>query len=84
MEKLKSIKNVTVGTWARLLMLTAALVITAMRLLGITVIPIENETYENLITAAVMVISSAISYWKNNSFTEEAQIADKLMKNLKE
>lgn len=82
MEILKNLKNVSAGTWTRLAVLIFALITTALKLFGITVLPLENEGIENFLTVAIMVSSALLSYWKNNSFTEAAQIADKLMKNL--
>ena len=42
----------------------------------------ETEMFEGL-SALLTVITTAWSWWKNNSFTEEAQAADEAMKELK-
>jgi len=43
----------------------------------------EEELYEG-ISAMVTAICALITWWKNNSFTKEARLADQYLKTLKE
>ncbi len=82
-EIVKNLKNVEPGTWLRLVMLLAALVSMSLKVFGVSAPVPEREVPERVLTVAVTVICSLCSYWKNNSFTEAAQIADKLMESIK-
>ena len=42
----------------------------------------EEELYEG-VSAGVTALSALISWWKNNSFTKEARLADQYLKKLK-
>lgn len=43
---------------------------------GHSVIPIGNETVNQLVTAGVTIVTAIVNWWYNNSFTEEAIAAD--------
>ena len=43
---------------------------------GHSVIPIDNETVNKLVTAGVTIVTAIVNWWYNNSFTEEAIAAD--------
>lgn len=43
----------------------------------------EDEIYEG-VSAVATVIAALWAWWKNNSVTEEAQVADEYMRELKE
>lgn len=43
---------------------------------GHSVIPIDNETVNQLVTAGVTIVTAIVNWWYNNSFTEEAIAAD--------
>jgi len=43
----------------------------------------EDEIYEG-VSAVFTVIAALWAWWKNNSVTEEAQVADEYMRELKE
>lgn len=82
-EIAKNLKNVEPGAWLRLIMLAAALISMGLKVFGVSAPLPEREVFERVLTVAVTVICSLYSYWKNNSFTEAAQIADKLMESIK-
>ncbi len=42
----------------------------------------EEELYEG-VSAGITALSALISWWKNNSITREAQLADEYLKKLK-
>ena len=70
-------------TIARTAVLFTALLNEILTLFGINPLPFsDNAVYE----AVSLVVTAAVSlraWWKNNSFTEEALEADKLLKKMK-
>ena len=88
MEKIKRLfeclKRVKVSTWIRLVVLAVAVINAAMRMCGCDTIPLGNETAEDVASVIVLVIGTLNAYWKNNSFTEAALVADELLQTIKE
>ena len=77
------IKNVKADTWARLIVLVVALANQVLAIFGKGQIAIaENDIYQ-LCSIVATVISAFVAMWKNNSFTQEAQVADDIMRDLK-
>lgn len=70
------------GTVAR----TAVLLLTLINLLlsafGKSPLPIENEQLEQLITNVSAIVAALVSWWYNNSYTQEALAADSYRENL--
>ena len=73
--------KITAGTIARTIILALALVNQILAACGISVIPIEDETINTIVSTAFTVITAVIAWWKNNSFTQKAIAADMYMKN---
>ena len=74
-----NIGNVKVGTWVRGILLIISFVNMALSAAGKAPIPADyNERYSigRVIFSGLVGISA---YWKNNSFTEAAQTADKFL-----
>lgn len=76
--------NISTGTIIRTICLALALVNQLLSAAGHAVLPIEDEQIEALITTGVTVVSAVIAWWKNNSFTKPAILADAYMKRIKE
>lgn len=72
-------KGVSVQTWARTLVLILALVSQLCVILGKRTEAIDVDQWQEYVTYALTVISSIWAWWKNNSFTDKAQNADKLL-----
>lgn len=68
--------KITVGTIVRTVILAVALINQILVASGHSVIPIQNEEWEALITTGATVITALIAWWKNNSFTAAARIGD--------
>ena len=69
-------KGVTVQTWVRTLVLVLALVNQALVMLGISKNEISFDSWASIGTYILTVVTSIWSWWKNNSFTADAQDAD--------
>lgn len=76
--------NISSGTIARTVILVLALINQILSMLGYKIIPIENETINDIVTLAFTVCSSIAAWWKNNSFTSAAIQADNYKNSLKE
>ncbi len=75
--------NITAGTIARTAVLLLALTNQMLSAMGKSPLPIESTTVEQLVTAGITTIAALIAWWKNNSFTKEAIMADKEYDRLK-
>lgn len=79
---MKNLKNVSAGTWVRLVLLVAVLINNALTVFGINPVVTEGIAGEAAVTVTT-VLAALTAYWKNNSFTEAAIIADEVMEELK-
>ena len=73
----------TNGTIARTIILALALLNSILGQFGCDIIKIPDETVNSLVDAVFLIVAAISAWWKNNSFTYEAQIADEYMKDLK-
>ena len=73
--------NITKGTLIRTILLVLALINQILAVFGKSPIPIDDDTVTSLISTVWTVIASLIAWWKNNSFTDKAIKADKVLKN---
>lgn len=72
--------KISAGTIARTIILVLALVNQCLSMAGIQIIPIADEDINTLVTTLWTVCASLVAWWKNNSFTQKAIEADKVMK----
>ncbi len=77
------LKRVKPSTWARLFVLVIAVVNAAMQIFDVDVMSFGNETAEKAASVAVLLVTVATAYWKNNSFTEAAQAADEILQTIR-
>ena len=71
-----NLKGVSPATWARLAALILALCNQVLAIFGKEALPIYEETLTQIITVALTLCTSLVAWWKNNSFTAQAQAAD--------
>lgn len=82
--KLKDIvKNVKPSTIVRLIVLIISLVNLVLSIFGTYQIPGLTDSQQESLAVIITVIVSAISYWYNNSWSENATAADKVLGLLK-
>lgn len=72
--------NATASTIARTIALALALINQILSASGHSIIPIEDETVEALVSTAFTVVTALAAWWKNNSFTKAAIQGDAAMK----
>lgn len=68
--------RISAATIARTACLALALANQLLSAAGHSVLPIESEELEQLVTAGITAAAALVSWWKNNSFTPEAIEAD--------
>lgn len=78
MKKL-NLKGVTAQTWARTIVLLLALISQLCVILGKSSKAIDVDQWQEYVTYALTVIGSVWAWWKNNSFTKNAQTADNIL-----
>ena len=72
--------QITSGTIARTVILILALVNQVLTATGHSIINISDENINTLISTGFTIISAIIAWWKNNSFTQAAIMADEVMR----
>lgn len=77
------ITNVKKGTVVRTIMAAAVIVNYVLKATGHNVITIDETEVGSIVETAITVITFIIVYWKNNSWTTAAQLADKKLQELK-
>lgn len=74
-----NLKGVTAQTWARTIVLLLALISQLCVILGKSSKAIDVDQWQEYVTYALTVIGSVWAWWKNNSFTKNAQTADNIL-----
>ena len=69
--------KVEAGTIVRTICLVLALINQVLVMSGHSVLPIQDETVEIIVTNVATLITALVAWWKNNSFTQKAIEADK-------
>lgn len=75
--------TVKLGTIIRTVCLVLALVNQGLTIAGYSVLPITDEQVSELLTLGFTVVTSVWAWWKNNSFTQAAIVADEIMHDIK-
>ena len=76
--------NVTAGTIARTIVLLLALANQVLAMCGKQVLNISDDDIYQVVSIVFTIGASAVAWWKNNSFSQTASKADKVMAELKE
>ena len=71
------------GTIVRTAVLIFALLNQILTIAGVNPLPFTNEEFEAGFSMVLTVIAALWSWWKNNSFTQNAIEADKYLEELK-
>lgn len=76
----EEVGKVSAATIARMIITALLLVNMFLSALGYQPIDIADDTIYTVVSGIAAIISAAVSFWKNNSFTKAARKADKIMK----
>lgn len=76
-------RNISAGTIARTICLFVALLNQIFVIFSISPIPIEDETWEILVSTIATIITALVAWWKNNSFSKNAIEADEKLAKLR-
>ena len=71
-------------TLIRTIVLVIALLNSVLTLCNVNPLPFSDEQVYEGVSAVISVVATIWAWWKNNSFTKEAVIADEYKKSLKE
>lgn len=71
--------KISAGTVARTIVLLLALVNQVLSMMGIPVLPIEDEAINTVVSTLWTIIAAVVAWWKNNSFTTAALEADQVL-----
>ena len=74
-----NLKGVSVQTWARTIVLFIALINQILVLIGKKTGTLDIDTWQEYVSYALTALGSVWAWWQNNSFTHEAQQADKFL-----
>lgn len=74
--------KVSSATIIRTVCLALALINQILSATGHAVIPISNAEIEQLVSTGLTVAAAVVSWWENNSFTQEAIQADEMLDRL--
>ena len=73
-------KKIEKGTIIRTVILAMALINQALTISGKNPLPFSDAEVENVVAVLITIGTSLWSWWKNNSFTQEAIEADEALK----
>ena len=76
-------KKVKVETIVRTIVLAVTLLNQVLTMLGKNPLPFAEEELYAMLTSAATIAATIWAWWKNNSFTSEAIMADEYMHELK-
>ncbi len=76
--------KVTAATVIRTCVLLLALVNQVLAAIGKSPLPFDSEELTQAISTAITAVASCVAWWKNNSFTKAALVADDVMQVLKQ
>lgn len=71
-----NLKGVSAQTWARTIALLLALISQLLVIIGKKSEAIDIEQWQEYASYIVTIVCSVMAWWKNNSFTKNAQVAD--------
>jgi SPP1 family holin len=74
-----NLQGISSGTWIRTIVLILALINQALIMFGKSTKQIDVDEWVKYATYGLTTVSALWAWWKNNSFTDKAQDADKIL-----
>lgn len=75
--------NIKLDTIIRTVCLVLALANQTLMMTGHNILPISDEQVAEALTLGFTIVTSLWAWWKNNSFTKAARVADEFMHDIK-
>ena len=75
--------KISKGTLIRTIILALALINQVLAMFGISPLNIADDDISTVISTAWTIVAAIIAWWKNNSFSDAAIMADEFMNKLK-
>lgn len=72
--------NISAGTIARTICLVLAIINQVLLIFGKRAIEFVDEDIYQIVSTIFMIVTAVVAWWKNNSFTKAARLADAIMK----
>ncbi|MDO4614639.1 MAG: phage holin [Lachnospiraceae bacterium] len=72
-------EKISAGTIARTVLVFLALINQGLTIAGKSPIPVDDEAVTQFISYAFTAVTAVVAWWKNNSFTQKAIEADKVL-----
>ncbi len=79
-----NLKDVSKDTWARTIFLFLSLANQLLAVFGKDTLEFTEDEIYQWVSILATIISTVMAWWKNNSFSQTAQAADVVLKNLNE
>lgn len=79
-----NLKDVSKDTWARTIFLFLSLANQLLAVFGKDTLEFTEDEIYQAVSILATIISTVMAWWKNNSFSQTAQAADVVLKNLNE
>lgn len=76
-------KEIKTDTIVRTILLALAIINQILAILGKDKLPFTDDQVYQIVSLIATIVTSVVAWWKNNSFTQAALIADEEMKKLK-
>jgi len=80
MNKKINLSEVDVSTWIRTVLMIISFINLGLQMMGKSILPFTDEEISESVSFIFAMITSVITWWKNNSFTDLAQKADRVLK----
>lgn len=71
--------SISAGAIARAVVLGLALINQGLVIAGYSPIPIEDDTLTEVVSLIFLIVTSVISWWKNNGFTKSGQMGNEVI-----
>ena len=79
-----NLKGITAEAITGVIVLILALTNAVLQMVGIKVIPIENDTISELVSALFLVATALYNTWKNRNVTQASQLSQQLTDAMKQ
>lgn len=76
--------KISKGTIVRTILLIIAIINMGLQHFGYDVIKVDESSIASIVEYGIEIAIIIVGFWKNNSYTEKAKMADNFLKNLKE